>query len=140
MQRERFIGEFRSYLLRTYAIGAAAYCGAAITYLPIRESSDGTKVGVVTRLARAGAPTMSVEYRLHRSGGSWKVYDFVIDGISFTLTYRASFAAVLRKSGLDALVERLIEKNRQTGSRPIVRSTALRGAGLGRYRVATGVE
>ncbi len=43
--------------------------------------------------------------------GSWKVVDVAIDGVSLVTTYRGSFASEIRKTGLDNLIARLVERN-----------------------------
>ncbi|MFB3090204.1 MAG: phospholipid-binding protein MlaC, partial [Gammaproteobacteria bacterium] len=52
-----------------------------------------------------------IDYRMHLSGGEWKVVDIVVDGVSLILTYRGSFASEIRKNGLDALIRKLSQRN-----------------------------
>jgi phospholipid transport system substrate-binding protein len=52
-----------------------------------------------------------VDYRLHRVGNEWRIYDVNANGISLVLTYRESFSRQLAREGLDALVTRLEHKN-----------------------------
>ena len=54
-----------------------------------------------------------MQYRLHRVGGAWKVYDLVIEGISLVNNYRSQFNRVLSQSSYKELVRRIGEKARQ---------------------------
>jgi phospholipid transport system substrate-binding protein len=49
----------------------------------------------------------SVDYRLHRKDGRWKVYDVLVDGVSFVSTYRTEFNRVISASSYRGLVESL---------------------------------
>ena len=59
---------------------------------------------VKTELAQPGGVPIPIEYRMHRKDGEWKVFDVAVDGVSLLTTYRSSFAAEIRKSGIDALI------------------------------------
>ena len=48
---------------------------------------------------------------LLRADGRWRVYDVVIEGVSFASTYRTSFEQEIRQVGIDGLIERLDELN-----------------------------
>ena len=48
-----------------------------------------------------------VDYRLHRLGERWLVYDVSVEGISLVANYRAQFETILRTSSPQALVARL---------------------------------
>jgi phospholipid transport system substrate-binding protein len=51
-----------------------------------------------------------MDYRLMKRGDDWKVYDVLIDGISLVQNYRGQFAAILRASSYEHLVQMLREK------------------------------
>jgi len=40
---------------------------------------------------------------MFREGDRWRVYDVVIEGVSFASTYRSSFEQEIRQAGLDGL-------------------------------------
>jgi phospholipid transport system substrate-binding protein len=44
---------------------------------------------------------------MHLRDGRWKVYDVLIDHVSFVATYRSEFSRILQKESYGALVERL---------------------------------
>ena len=61
-----------------------------------------------------------VVYRMRWHRGGWKIHDVTILGVSFTLTYRNSFAREISQAGLDNLIDRLAARNRRNrrASRP----------------------
>ena len=110
-QREQFIGEFRTLLVRTYAKALLEYSDEAIEYLPTEENPNSNLIVVKTKINQAGAKAVPIDYRMHVSGGEWKVVDIVVDGVSLISTYRGSFASQIKKDGLDALISKLSRRN-----------------------------
>ncbi len=110
-QREQFVREFRTLILRTYATALMEYRDQEIVYLPMRGEELGTDVTVRTEIRQQGGPPVPVNYRLHRVADTWKVYDLSIDGISLLTTYRSSFSTQIRQQGLHAFLNKLAERN-----------------------------
>jgi phospholipid transport system substrate-binding protein len=79
----------------------------------MRAAPDATDVSVDTEIVQPQGPPIPVQYSLALADGAWKVYDVVVDGVSLVINYRGSFGDVVREQGLDALIERLAEKNRK---------------------------
>jgi phospholipid transport system substrate-binding protein len=117
-QRLRFITGFENLLVRTYATGLLGLEGWEIRYPPQRIPPEADDVVVRTEILRPGAPPVPVDYRMHRDGGRWRVYDLVIEGISFASTYRTAFEQEVRQAGLDGLIDRLGELNSPSPVRP----------------------
>ncbi len=118
-QRTRFIAEFERLLVRTYATGLLELETLEIRHPPQRIAPDADDVLVRTEVLRPGALPVPVDYRLYREAGRWRVYDVVIEGISFASTYRTSFEQEVRQAGLDGLIDRLGELNgRRAGTSP----------------------
>lgn len=109
-QRARLTDEFRELLVRTYAVALFEYSGETITYLPVRIPEEAREVMIPTRV-NAGGPPLPIDYRLHRQGETWKVYDVVIDGVSMVTNYRSTFSDQVRRSGIDGLIEQLAKRN-----------------------------
>lgn len=110
-QREKFVGEFRTLLVRTYAKALLEYSNQEITYFPIENNPDSNIVVVKTEISQPGTKPIPINYSMHASGGEWKVIDVVVDGISLVATYRGSFASEIRENGLDVLITKLAERN-----------------------------
>ncbi|MBI5463275.1 MAG: ABC transporter substrate-binding protein [Gammaproteobacteria bacterium] len=111
-QRQRFVGEFRTLLVRTYAVSLAQYQDQKIQYLPVHAPADATDITVRTEVRQVGAPVViPINYRMHLMNDDWKVYDVIVDGVSLIANYRTSFASEIRQGGIDKLIRRLSQHN-----------------------------
>lgn len=119
-QRERFVQEFQTLLIRTYGTALSEYRDEQIVYLPLRQQPDAKEVTVRTEVRRTGAPPIPIDYSMVLEDGQWKVYDVTIEGVSLVLNYRTSFASEIREGGFDLLLKRLIERNQQPVAQPPV--------------------
>jgi phospholipid transport system substrate-binding protein len=77
----------------------------------VENNPDSNIVVVKTEIHQPGTKPVTINYSMHVSGGEWKVVDVTVDGISLVATYRGSFASEIRKSGMDALIAKLTERN-----------------------------
>jgi phospholipid transport system substrate-binding protein len=114
-QRERFIAEFRVMLMRTYATAIAENPQVLVEYLPVRARRKYEAI-VETNIPRSGDGNIAVHYRLHNRDGEWKIFDVTIAGISLLVTYKASFDQIVRREGIDALLDALAAKNKSNSS------------------------
>ncbi|MGH8244967.1 MAG: MlaC/ttg2D family ABC transporter substrate-binding protein [Gammaproteobacteria bacterium] len=111
-QRDDFVNQFRTLLVRTYAKALLEYSEEEIRFLPSEQNPDSNLVVVKSEVEQPGGTTpIPINYRLHVSGGEWKVVDVAVDGVSLISTYRGSFASEIQKHGLDALIAKLVERN-----------------------------
>lgn len=115
-QQEKFLAEFRSLLIRTYASALAKYRNQTIEYKPLRAQPGDTDVTVRTRIVQPGGQPLPIDYSLVKRDDGWKVYDVVIEGVSLVTNYRGQFSSEVRQSGMDGLIQRLADKNRQPSS------------------------
>ena len=58
---------------------------------------------------------MPVNYSLRKTEAGWKVWDVVIEGISYVKSFREDFGAEIDQKGLDAVIDRLQAQNRGVG-------------------------
>jgi len=110
-QKNEFVGQFQTLLIRTYAIALLNYSDQAIEYLPMHEQADASAVIVKTEVKTSGAPPIPIHYRLHLNEECWKVYDVIIDNISLVSNYRTGFSNQIRRKGLNSLIAQLKKKN-----------------------------
>ena len=66
------------------------------TKLRVRIKSEnalprGLGVKVASELQRSGGEPIPVDYLMRRSGGTWKVFDVMVEGVSFVQTFRQQF-------------------------------------------------
>lgn len=118
-QRRRFTDEFRTLLVRFYALSLAEYLN--LNELPadvIRFRSGPPAVDPRHTLVRtwvqpAQGRGVAVNYALHRVDSAWKVFDVNVDGISIVGAYRSVFQSELRNGDLDGLIATLASQNRK---------------------------
>jgi phospholipid transport system substrate-binding protein len=51
-----------------------------------------------------------LNYRLLNEGGTWKVYDVTIEGVSLVSNYRSQFSRIIHESSYAELLRRLKTK------------------------------
>jgi phospholipid transport system substrate-binding protein len=112
-QRKKLVAEFRNMLVRTYSNAIEGYQGQTLKVLPSRGGKADAKDEATVRaqFVRAGGKPLPIEFQMHKSTDSWKVYDIAVEGISLVLTYRSEFDAVVKQEGIDGLIKRLTQKN-----------------------------
>lgn len=115
-QQAEFQKEFRSLLLRTYAVALGKYRDQVIEYKPLRTEADAKNVSVKTQILQSGGPPVMVDYSLSKTEHGWKVYDIVIENVSLVTNYRSQFSNEIRQNGLDSLIKKLAEKNKTAHS------------------------
>ncbi len=115
-QQQRFTTEFRTLLVRTYAVSLSEYQDQKLNYLPLQAAPGADDVTVRTEVLRGGGPAIPINYSMHNTANGWKVYDVVIDGVSLVVNYRTSFATQIREGGVDKLIEQLAARNQRTGT------------------------
>lgn len=104
----QFIGLFTDLLERSYVGKIESYSGEKIVY--VGEDLDGDYASLRSRIVTKRRNDITLDYRLHRIGGQWKVYDILIDGVSFVSTYRSEFDHIIQSSSYDELIDRLRKK------------------------------
>lgn len=111
-QRERFVDAFRQLLIHTYGSSLAEYSGERIEFRPMHSDPESGRVTVSMRIHTGEGPAIPVDYKLYqRNGKPWQVFDVVVDGVSLVQNYRGSFASEVKRKGVDALIERIKERN-----------------------------
>lgn len=108
-EQAEFVRLFTDLLERTYLRRIESYSGEKIVYMS--ETVDGPFATVRSKVVTRRRGETPLDYRLHLRDGRWKVYDVLIDHVSFVSTYRSEFSRILQKEPYAALVERLRKQN-----------------------------
>jgi phospholipid transport system substrate-binding protein len=111
-QRTALVKEFRTLLVRTYANSLTAYRNQTVNFKPGAAADQAGVVTVRCQINQPGAQPIGIDYSLAENGGSWKVFDVQIAGISLVTSYRETFASEMARGGIDGLLQALREKNR----------------------------
>jgi phospholipid transport system substrate-binding protein len=115
-QRKRLQDEFKTLLVYTYAGAASQVRDQTVEFKPSRNKPDDTEVVVRTVVRGKGEP-VQLDYRLEKAGDTWKIYDVNVLGAWLVQTYQSSFAQEVNASGIDGLIEKLVERNKQLAAK-----------------------
>jgi phospholipid transport system substrate-binding protein len=113
-QRERFLKEFKLLLIVTYMAAFRSYKDQTVDFTGQRsDPEDPNRVEVRTLIKEPSAAPIPVNYRLINESGNWKVYDFNVDGVGLTSSFRSQFNNAIQQKGLDAVLADMGERNRK---------------------------
>ncbi|MGH8551118.1 MAG: MlaC/ttg2D family ABC transporter substrate-binding protein [Methylococcales bacterium] len=113
-QKKRFTEEFKTLLVRTYSTTMLDFTGETVKYLPVRAGSDESKALSRLEITQpGGGPPVKMDLRMVIRDAAWMIYDITVDGISLVTNYRNSFGNEVLKTGMDGLINKLVEKNKQ---------------------------
>ncbi len=110
-QQRALMQEFRRLLLLTYSGAVRQVNDLTLQVRPGRGKSDDDEIIVRTQVLRPGREPILIDYRMQKSGSSWKIFDLNIMGLWLVEHYRNQFAQVVSASGIDGLIQSLREKN-----------------------------
>ena len=108
-EQAEFVALFSDLLERSYVGRIEAYAGEKITF--VGEAIDGNFATVRSKVVTQRRSETVLDYRMHVREGRWRVYDVLIDGVSFVSTYRSQFDRVIQAESYGSLVERLRKRN-----------------------------
>ena len=117
-QKQRLQEEFKNLLIYTYAGAAAQIKDQTVEYRPMRSRPEDSEVIVRTQVRNKGE-AIQLDYRLEKADGGWKIYDVNVLGAWLVQTYQSSFAQEVSASGIDGLIAKLVERNKQLASRKV---------------------
>ena len=107
-QRQEFVALFSQLLEASYSDKIEKYAQRVrIDYTGEILTGDNAEVRTVIVKANDRIP---LNYRLMNEGGTWKVYDVVIEGVSLVNNYRSQFSRIIHESSYAELVRRLKTK------------------------------
>ena len=98
IEREEFQNLFRLSVVDHYIHRFETHTNERFDVVASRNEKDGAIV-VSSDLMRPSGPPLRLDWRLYRTGGRFKVYDVLIDGISMSITQRSEYSAVIQKEG-----------------------------------------
>jgi phospholipid transport system substrate-binding protein len=112
-QQKEFLSLYETQVTNAYAKRFQDYSGE--TFKVTGQQKDNETDSVVnSEISRPnGGPPVPVQWRIRAEGGSFKVADVVIAGISMAVTDRQQFSAVIQRGGgtMQALIDALKTQN-----------------------------
>ena len=115
-QQRRFALALYRTLLKTYAEAIADWAPDRFRLLPHAEDVAALQVLVRTEVSQRSGVIAHVDYRLHSTAEGWKIFDVLVDGVSYVHSYHTDLDAEVATTGLEATIARL--EHRAGGTRP----------------------
>jgi phospholipid transport system substrate-binding protein len=107
-EQAEFIKVFSALLEQTYVDNIESYNNEKFIYT--NERIDGRYAEVGSKMRNAKGEEFSINYKLHRVGEDWRVYDLVVENVSLVNNYRSQFNRILTSSTYDELVLKIKAK------------------------------
>src|SRR5579863_450982 len=109
-QQEDFLGLFQEYLVRAYSARLSEYAGEPFRVTGSRPQGDQTIVS--SEIIRPTGSRIAVDWYLIHVGGSYRITDVYVTGVSMKVTQRDEFASVIQRNGgqVAALLTQLRQK------------------------------
>jgi len=103
-EQAEFVKLFTDLLERSYIGRIESWSGEKIIYTT--EVVDGAFASVRSKIITRRAE-VAIEYRLLQRDGRWRVYDVLMDGVSFVSTFRSAFDRILQQSSWAGLMDKM---------------------------------
>lgn len=103
-QKKEFAEKFGRFVLEFYLDKIDKYDRNKIEF--VGEEIKGNRATVLTLLEYQGKMA-KVNYNMTQKGERWLVYDFEVEGVRLSSTYRSQFAKVLKEQEFEGLMEEL---------------------------------
>jgi len=110
-ERDEFVQLFADLLERSYISKIELYGGEKIAY--VGETIDGDVATVKTKITTRQGTEIPVDYRMHKRGDKWLVYDVIIEGVSLVANYRVQFNKIITTSSYAELVKKMRDKQEE---------------------------
>jgi len=107
-QLAAFARTTQDILISRYAKGLLDYRSRnQIEVLPTRGELNDKMTRVRTRVRLQSGDTVPVDYVFHKTPDGWKVFDVIVEGISYVTTYRNQLMPQVEQLGIDEVTARL---------------------------------
>jgi phospholipid transport system substrate-binding protein len=114
-EQAEFVQVFTDLLERSYISKVELYGGEKMQYVS-DAIENGDQAKVQTKLMTKQGGEIPIEYRMHKKGDRWLVYDVVIEGVSLVSNYRTQFNKIIQTSSFQELVKKMKSKQEELAS------------------------
>lgn len=118
-QKTRLSNEFRTLLIHTYSGALSQIKNETVEFKPMRAEPADTEVEVRSQVNVARGEPIQLNYRLAKGPTGWKIFDINVLGAWLVETYKGTFATEIGKGGIDGLITKLAERNKQLANKPL---------------------
>ena len=110
-QQDRFIELFSSLLEGTLVVAIESYTNQKIEIAS--EKRKGKRALVKVIIKHDTGVVTPINYKMRQNTDGWYAYDVIIEGVSLVSNYRSTFRTILRRDGMDGLLEELAAKTKK---------------------------
>jgi phospholipid transport system substrate-binding protein len=114
-QRAEFQKLFEDFIVVSYSARLDEYRGETFIVSGSSAKGGGT-ILVHSKVDIPDSEGIRVDWRLHDDSGEFAIVDIIVEGVSMAITQRSEFASVMRRGGVDGLLQALRTKNAQSTS------------------------
>lgn len=118
-QKTALSNEFRTLLIHTYAGALSQIKNETVDFKPMRNDPADTEVEVRSQVNVARGEPINLNYRLSKGPSGWKIFDINVLGAWLVETYKGTFATEIGKGGIDGLIKKLAERNKELANKPL---------------------
>jgi len=105
---EEFADALSDLLIRRYADGLLDFrTRDQVDIMPLAGDNTERMTRVRTRVALENGEQAPVDYVFRKSGDGWKIFDVIVEGISYVTTFRNQIGEAIRREGFDTTLEKL---------------------------------
>ncbi len=107
-QQKEYLKLFNEMIVKVYSKRFSDYKGQKFEVKSARKENDKDTV-VTSFIVPTDGPQVQVDWRVRNKGGSYRVVDIIVEGVSMSMTQRADFASVIQRGGgnVDVLLTHL---------------------------------
>lgn len=107
-QIETFAEALANQLLNRYATALLEYdLHDRVEILPLRGENTERQTRVRTRVRLDNGEQAPVDYVMRKTDSGWKVFDVIVEGISYVATFRSQIDQEIRQTSFDDMLDRL---------------------------------
>lgn len=105
---EEFADALSDLLIRRYADGLLDFrTRDQVDILPLSGENSERMTRVKTRVALDNGQQAPVDYVFRRTDDGWKIFDVIVEGISYVTTFRNQIGEAIRQEGFDTTLAKL---------------------------------
>jgi len=117
-QKQRFITALRKALVKSYGVALLDFHANMLTVYPTHVRPGTTSATVRTVLTETNGTRLPIDFYVLMTPTGWQVFDLVVEGVSYDMSYRAELAPQLQQDGLDAVINRLAGGEKLAAPKP----------------------
>jgi len=114
-QRRNYVQLFTAFIEDAYLNRIQGYLDLKFTFVG-QTLSGADHARVDTYVVQTNGERTKLNFELELKGDEWRIYDVDINGVSMIGNYRIQFERVINDQGFDALMSKLVRKQKELAS------------------------